>query len=263
MDTALDEVALLANSENRIAVLRALVDGPLSRDDLRDRIDASRVTIARVLRELEARNWIEGSGQEYAATPLGEWVCDEFTRLVEELKAERRLREPVQWLPDEVVTFDLRRLRDAEVILVDECDSTELIRRVIEFHRSGDRIRGLARSSAPRAVKNHWELTVHGETRVELVITPAILDAIRDHEPTARRFREMLDEETAQYYVHDGVPVSVAIVDGAVGITLADEDGVLRGGLKTEDETVLGWAEDLFRRYRGQARPIEPGAITT
>ena len=262
MDTALDDIAFLANSENRVAVFERLVDGSRDRDELTDQVDASRVTIARILRELEAREWITHSGQVYTVTPLGEWVYDEFTHLVGEMEAEHRLREAMQWLPADLLTFDVRCLRDAELILVDETDATVLIRRIVEFHRSGDRIRGIARESAPAFIENQWELTVQEDTRVRLVITPGIVETIRDHQPTARRFREMLYEGNARYFVYEDIPISVGIVNGAVGINLTDERGALKGGLKTDNETVHAWAVDLFETCKEQARPVEPDAVT-
>lgn len=94
---------------------------------------------------LEARTWIENSGQTYAITTLGDWVCAEFKSLVDEVAAEHRLREVMQWFPSDLLTFEIQCLRDAEIILLDESDVTALVRRIIEFHRSGDRIRGIAR----------------------------------------------------------------------------------------------------------------------
>ena len=261
MDTALDDIAFLANSDNRVAVFERLVDGSRNRDELIDQVDASRVTIARILRELEAREWITRSGQECAVTPLGEWVYEEFTHLVDEMEAEHRVREAMQWLPPDLLPFDIRSLRGAELILVDETDATVLVRRILEFHRSGDRIRGIARESAPAFIENQWELTVQGDTRVQLVITPEIVETIRDHQPTARRFREMLSQENAHYFVYEDIPISVGIVNGNVGINLTDEQGTLKGGLKTDNETVHAWAVDLFERYQEKSRPVEPDAI--
>ena len=261
MDTALDDIAFLANSDNRVAVFEELVEGPEERDEIVDQVDASRVTIARILRELEAREWITRSGQESTVTPLGEWAYEEFTRLVDEMEAQNRLREAMQWLPPDLLTFDVRCLRDAELILVDETDATALIRRIIDFHRSGDRIRGIARESAPALIENQWELTVQEDARIELVITPEIVETIQDHRPTARRFREILTEENADYFVSEEIPISVGIVNGTVGINLTDEQGALKGGLKTDNDTVHAWAVDLFQNCRRDARPIGPDAI--
>ena len=69
METALDNVAFLANSENRVAVLKIIVEESRDRDELRDQVDASRVTIARILRELEAREWITRSVLLYTCVP--------------------------------------------------------------------------------------------------------------------------------------------------------------------------------------------------
>ncbi|WP_433634065.1 helix-turn-helix transcriptional regulator [Halomicrococcus sp. NG-SE-24] len=262
METALDEIAFLANSENRVAVFETLVEAPRNRDEVRDRVDASRVTIARILRELEERNWIEQSGRAYEVTPLGEWMYDEFNSLVDEMEAEQQLREALQWFPSDLLTFDVQCLRDAEIILHDASDATALIRRIVKFHRSGDRIRGIARSAAPVFIENLWEVTVHGDAQAELVLIPEALDVIRTHPPSARQFREMLAEENAHYSVYEGIPISVGIVNGAVGINLTDEEGTLKGGLKTENETVHAWAVDLFKTCREEARPVDSDTIT-
>ena len=262
MDTALDDIAFLANSDNRVAIFERLVDGSRARDELTDQVDASRVTIARILRELEAREWITRSGHEYTVTPLGEWVYAEFTRLVDEIEAAQRLRDPYQWIPDDLMPFDIRRLQDAELILLDGTDPTALVRRIVEFHRSGERVRGLARGAAPTFIENQWELTVHGDTRVELVVTPEAVDVVRNHQPTAQKFREMLNTTNARYSVYDEIPISVGIVNGTVGINLTDEQGVLKGGMVTDDEAVHAWAVDLFETCQEQSRPVNPDAIT-
>ena len=262
MNTALDDIAFLANSENRVTVLRMLVEAPQSHDEIRDRIGASRVTTARILRELEERNWITRAGQEYAMTPTGEWVCDEFTLLMDEMEAERRLRKPLQWLPFDLLTFDVQRLRDAELVVLEESDATAIIRRILELRRSADRIRGVTRMVAPEFIENDWESTVHGGTHLEQVITPEVLDTIRNHPTSAQQLREMLDEVAVHVSVSEYVPISVGIYDGAVGIDLTDEQGVVKGGLVVEDETVHEWAVDLFETCRDEARPVDPDEIT-
>jgi predicted transcriptional regulator len=261
MEPPLDDISFLANSENRVAVFESVVEAPRSHNELREEIDASRVTIARILRELEARDWIEHTGQTYRVTPLGDWVCDEFTRLLDELAAEHRLREVVEWLPTDLLPFDIRCLRDAEIIIQEESDTTALIRRIVDFHRSGERVRGVARGAAPVFIENHWELSVQGNTRVELVLTPEALDAILNHPTSAQQFQEMLMAENADYSVYDDIPISVGIVDGFVGINLTDEQGVLKGGLVSENETVYEWAVDLFETCRGKTRPLDPDTV--
>lgn len=255
--TPFDDIAFLANSENRVAIFGTVVDKPRNRTQIRDRTDASSATITRVLRGLEERNWITSVGQEYTATPLGEWVYEEFTRLVDELEAERRLREPLQWIPSDQVTFDVRHLRDAEVLLVEEPDVTGFIRRVHEFQRSGETIRGVTRGVSPEIVETQYESTVHGEACLDLVVTPEVLDVVLDHPTASQQFREMLDEPTVRFTVCEDVPMSIGIVDDKVGINLTDEQGTLKGGLISGDETVLEWALDLFEHCRENGRTVD------
>jgi predicted transcriptional regulator len=262
MDAALDDIAFLANSENRVAAFETLVEAPRPRSELLNRVDASRVTITRILRELEDRDWITRSGREYEVTPLGEWVHDEFVRLVDEMEAERRLHEPLQWFPSELLTFDVRCLRDAELVILDGGDATVFIRRVLEFHRSGDHVRGVATVVAPVFVENHWESTVHGETRLKMVITPEVLEIVLNHPTSARQFREMLAEEDTRFYTYEDVPMSVGIVDGTVGINLTDEQGVIKGGIVSDNAAVYEWAVDLFETCREEARPVTREELT-
>lgn len=263
MDTPLDDVAFLANSENRVAVLGSLVEAPRGRDEIRDRVDASRVTVTRILRELVERGWVDESGLEYTVTATGEWVYDEFSGLLAEVAAERRLREPLQWAPSEALTFDVRCLRDAEVVVLDGVDGTAFLRRVVEFHRSGDHVRAVATMVAPVLVDTHWEMTVRGEARLEMVLTPRVLDTVLGHPASARKFREMLEEGNVEFSVHGDVPASVGIVDGVVVINLTDEQGVVKGGLVTDDDTVHGWAVDLFESCRERADPVTPAVVGT
>ena len=262
MDAALDEIAFLANSENRVAVLRLLVEEPLSHDEIRDLIGASRVTTARILRELEERDWVARSGQECTITPTGEWVCEAFARLVDEVEAERRLREPLQWLPRDLLTFDVKRLRDAELVVLEESDATAIIRRILEIRRASDRIRGLTRTVAPVFIENDWESTVHGDTQLDMVVTPDVLDTVRSHPTAAEQLHEMLEEPDVHVSVYEDVPISVGIYDDEVGVDLTDEGGVVKAGIVTEDETVREWAVDLFETCRDEARPVDSDELT-
>lgn len=72
----------------------------------------------------------------------------------------------------------------------------------------------------------------------------------------------MLDEEGARWFVHEDIPVSIGIVDDDVGINLTDEQGVLKGGLVSENETVHEWAVDLFETYRERSRPVDRSEVT-
>ena len=92
---ALDDIAFLASSPNRVATLEALTAGPHKRSDLQEAIDASRSTVKRTLNGFQERRWVNRVGQEYVITPLGELVAARFTTLLETIDAGTKLREVV------------------------------------------------------------------------------------------------------------------------------------------------------------------------
>lgn len=262
MNNALDSIAFLANSANRVAVLEALAERSHSRDGLMAQVDVSRVTLARILDDLEERTWIERTGREYVLTPLGTLVIEEFTSLRETMAAEQRLREVVQWLPSDLLTFDLRCLCSAEFFLLTETDMNALMWEIDKFHRSGEHSRAFAIQVTPPLVDTIWDVSVHKGTRLDWVVTPAFLDGIRIESTARQRFRETLDQDNVTFFLYEEIPFSAGIVDGRVGITLSDDQGVVRGGLISENQRVHQWAVDLFETYRDSGNVINPDMVT-
>jgi hypothetical protein len=56
---ALEDIAYLCRSANRVTILDALTEGPYSRRELANQTDASRTTLDRIVNELEERRWVE------------------------------------------------------------------------------------------------------------------------------------------------------------------------------------------------------------
>lgn len=262
MASEIDDVAFLANSENRVEVLDALADGPSTRQHLNDHTKGSRVTLGRVLRDFEARNWIERTGREYRITPLGRWVCDEFTGLVEVFGTARELRTVMQWFPPDVLTFDVRCLRDAEVALRDKHDLTGLIRLLAEYYRTAGRTQALSRQVSPRLVEATWEATVQRNGWFEAVVDPGVVATVTAHPGMERTCRDMVASGNARLYVSEEIPLQVAILDDATVVGLTDADDTLQAVIRCTDESVRAWATDLFETYRDVADPVTADALT-
>lgn len=82
MYPSLEDVEFLARSESRVAVLVALGDGSRTHDELGNVVNASRVTLDRILNNLEDRGWIVRSDGRYESTPRGAFVASEFGRFL-------------------------------------------------------------------------------------------------------------------------------------------------------------------------------------
>lgn len=121
---AADDVAFLANPDNRVAVLRSLLDGPHSRHVVAEETGVSRVTLGRILDDLEERRWITQRGQVCEATALGAWVEAEFTAFCETMASARRLEAVFRWFPEEGFGFPVSCLADADITLVSRADAS-------------------------------------------------------------------------------------------------------------------------------------------
>lgn len=262
MDGELDDVAFLANSPNRLSVLETLVRGPAEKTGLGERVDASRATIARVLSDMEDRRWVERSDDTYRVTPLGAWVAEEFGDLLTTMSAERRLRSVLPWFPTAHVAFDVRRLRDAEVVEPSPSKMWRHVQRIVECFRSARRARVVSSRAAPPIVEATTVAVKQREQRFEGVLTPNLIDTLRSDPTMEPLFTELLERPTTDVYVAaEEPPLIFFITDDTVGFPLVDDERIARALLLSDDGVVYDWAEAAFERHRAEADPIDRGAL--
>ncbi|WP_137286315.1 helix-turn-helix transcriptional regulator [Halorussus salinisoli] len=262
MTTPLDDIAFLANSENRVTVLDALATTPRTRQDLLEELDVSRVTLARILRDCKARHWVEQKDEAYTVTPLGEWIYDEITDVLDVLETEHQLREVLPWFPIDDVDFEIEWLRDAEVVRPTESDPTTPIRRAAVQLRGGTSVRVLTMQVVASFFDIVGEPLVQGEMAFEAVATPRVYETITNDSRMAVAFRELANAEDVTFFVTDDVPFVLHVVDDSVLIGLVDDDGTPRAAIESADETIHAWAIDLFETYVRRAEPVTREAIT-
>lgn len=140
MKSALDDIAFLANSENRVAVLHELADGPHSKHVLMESTEFSRVTLGRILDDLEDRQWITQRGQVCDISALGSWVIEEFAAFQETMEAERNLRNVFQWFPKEGYGFHISCLADSDISSISRADASAPISTLVKQFDLGGRV---------------------------------------------------------------------------------------------------------------------------
>ncbi|WP_254547312.1 helix-turn-helix transcriptional regulator [Halomarina pelagica] len=256
---ALDDVAFLARSPSRVAVLETLTEGAHSRAALQEVTGVPRATVGRIVTELEARGLVTRRGADYRASPLGELLAREFLSLVDTAVTVDKLRRVSEWLPIEAFEFDLDRLVDAEITLADRTDIIAPIRRAVELFETGDRVRILAPvfvRESPRAI---WQATVHGDQTSEITVTAAVLEVMLADPECAMWLRELAASDRGSVARYDGsISYALAVVDDIAWIGLLDEDGAPRGLLETTDEIVHAWAEATIDDHWQASNPLEP-----
>ena len=256
---SVEDIAFLANSVNRIAVLDALASDAHSRHVLAERLDVSRVTIARILDDLEARRWISQHGQIAEITPLGEWVAAEFGALCETMAAERRLRTIVEWFPDEEFDVPVRRLANAEITLASSANANAPIDRLVRQFDETDHVDSFSFGITGQFLTAWWRFVVERGHTCEWVFTTAVLDVLTEYETMRRQSREMLETGRATFYHYDGdIPYVVITTDRLVNVRLADGSGAPSALIQSDDEDVRRWAESTFEGYRKEGEILEP-----
>lgn len=254
-----DEIAFLANSENRVALLEALRQGPHSRDVLEDRIGVSRVTLARILDELAERHWIEQRGQVAEITPLGAWVVGEYLAFRDTMDAERRLRDVVKWFPNEPYGFHISELADAEITAVSRANASAPLSKHVQQFEDGGEFWSFSFAITRLFLETCWRRVLDGEVTFDWVFTPQVLDVLADDDRMASQSRDMLESGGARFRVYDGeIPYIVLGSERSIHLRLADEDGSPTALVQTDAEAVREWTRTTFSTYWDGGRSIGP-----
>lgn len=259
---SLADIAFLANSANRVAVLDSLRDEPHSRHVLAEMTGVSRVTLSRILDALEERSWITQEGSHAEITPLGGWVLEEVEALCEMLDVERSLREVIHLFPEEGFGFHISALATADVTLRHKADPAAPITALVHQLETPEAIRSFSFSITEPWLETCWRRITAGELRWEWVCTPGVLAVLKSQPELARKAREILATGRAEFYTNDDVSSVVLLSEGRTHIRLVDDDGVPAALIQTDNEDVWAWAESTFQTYRREGTPVDPDAFT-
>lgn len=264
------DVQFLVRSWNRLDVLQSVATAPRPRDDLRDAVGVSRVTLSRILSDLEARGWVTRREEGYEATRSGSIVAAELTDFLATLRAIDRLGAHAERFRLEAVDFDLARLEDAELITPTWDDVSARTGRLVELVSESRHVRAVGTGLDRTVVQAVCDATIDGDLAVELVFDPPVVEAIADESELARPFADLASVEWASIYRYTGqeslmeLGIAETTGDAEDVVVLCGEydDGVPPGTILSTDSDVRVWAESYFEARRGESRVLDPAAFT-
>lgn len=258
MESALEDIRFLANSENRIRVLSALTDGSASRRQLQEETGVPRSSAARVLEEAETRGWVSSNGSEYWITSKGEAMVAEVQRSIEATQGVQHLGKAIEWLPEPVQDLDLRHFKDARITLPTQENPTAAFDQGLSQIGDASTYRGLTQNSLPQYMRVIADQVEAGDLKFEGVIEENFIEVLRNDPERAETWSIVAD----QMWVFNGhVPINMHLVDDTALIWLCgeDEEGndvIPKGLLETENPHVVSWAESFFEEYQEAAKPL-------
>jgi len=255
---AIEDIAYLSRSANRIRILDALTSGPHSRREMEGITGVSRTTLDRIVNELEERGWAERTTDgDYVATATGTHLVGELMPFIDSVTAIRQLGDAVAWLPEDELSIGLHHFKDAFVRRPAQGDPIETGEYYIELLRETDEFRVLTNLAAPGPVGRELrDRVVTGKMTAECVITRDVVELTREASVRRSRWREML-QAGADVFAHSGpIPCNMYVFDDKVLIKkggpkpIDDAYGV---PIQSENESVVSWGHGLIDDYRAAA----------
>lgn len=253
MPTPLDDIEYLVRSEHRIRVLDMLAAEPRTRADLMDATGVSRVTMGRMLGDMENKGWIKREGQQYRITSFAQLLADDLDRLLSTAGMAQRLRDANRWLPLAELDIDLRWLSEATVVLPERGNSVAPMDRLDELFALGEQVRILAGGIARSSTLTHREQTVEGTQSFAAVYTSEAIDAASTSSEMTRWFQEIIEADQEIYRYDGKVPCGMGIIDETVVLTGHDGQGGFRALLEGNSEALHSWAESIFQEYKEES----------
>lgn len=267
---ARDDIGFLVSSWNRLDVLEAIADEPKSRAELREIMSVSRVTLSRILSDLETRGWITRPDSKYEATKAGDYMASELTQLIENVRALNRLGENVDWIQLDQFAFDLSCLQDADIIMPTWDDFSAQTRMLVDLVYESATIKGIATGLDREFMRALADATKTGELSLELILEPTLIDAITEDPDLARLFSDLADAPRAALYRYRGtddlmelgIHVPKTGSDATVMLCGEYEDGAPPGTVESTNPDVLEWAESYFAATRAESRELKAAVFT-
>lgn len=263
-DAALEDVAYLSRSRNRVDLLSVLTTGPHNRRDLVEATGASRPTLRRILNEFGERDWVERTADgDYVATAKGEHVLGAFEPLVDAMDAVRTLDDALEWLPTGAHSIGIQHFGDAAVR---RSRPTSPMSGVDHLH---DRLPGtaafrcLTHIAPPVEVAEAvLERVDSGLMTAEFVLTGELVGYLRDRSDRRARWKALV-EKGATVRRYDGrIPCNLFVVDGTTFVGNSHSEGERACELiESPDGTVRSWALGVIEAHREDARRLDADAF--
>lgn len=253
---ALEAIAYLSRSENRVRILDELASGSLPRRELETETGVSRTTLGRILGEFEEREWAERTADgEYAATPRGRHVITAFRPVVEEVAAIQHLGESVAQLPTEELSIGLEHFEDAVVRRPEPNDPLGLVRRLVTLLEEASSFRSFTFLAPPVPVGEAMADGVEsGQLTAEHVLAGGLVEYIQSNPDGPPPWQAYLEAGARVYRYDDHIPCNMFVIDDTV-IVLNDK-ATGNEFLESDDGTVREWAVELIGAYREDAERV-------
>jgi predicted transcriptional regulator len=214
--------------------------------------------IALLLNEFEDRSWVVRDGNEYELTDSGEFVAEEFLRLVDRMETEVALRDVWQWFPTDLPGCTMPLFTDAVVTVPETTSPYQSLSRHVELVDSARTIRGFSgRPLKPESYELYLQNVVAG-TDTDLVFHPVVIDDML-RVASEELLRDAIGSAHFTVLENDSLPTDAAVglADDRLTVWCRDDDGVTQGGVDTDAPEAVAWFKSIYEEVRSKAHPVD------
>ncbi|WP_396611350.1 helix-turn-helix transcriptional regulator [Haloferax sp. S1W] len=237
----------------RDAVVSQIKDGPIDIRSLTDAVDVSRPTVHRSLKELQENHIVTETLDGYVVTPYGELLFDRYRSFLSEFTDVQENRNLLLAIEDASLMGE--SLLDGATYMKSVPFAPEkLISEVEAFVRNATTVRGFSPFIVGRYASLFHEQQTSGSLDAEIITSPEVFEYTSMHWNT--QFEEAIRDGLDWLVVDEPIPFGLLIEDGPGEsvCVVVDEEGTLRGVIHNDTPNAVAWGNDLYERYRKQAR---------
>lgn len=243
----------------RAEIIECLMDGPTYNRDIRDRLDVSRSTVYKAIRELEELDLAQRGSKGYELTIVGRLLFEEYRRYQSRVEDVCRSGTLLSVLPTNT-DIPIEVLDGADVYVSERHAPNRPVRVIEEIIRDATVSKGTGPIVLPRYVELFHDAIVAGDLEAELVFERSVHEYLASDYTDS--YSEALGTENLSVWVtpDDEHPYGLLIVEEPsprIGLIVYDRDGGLKGIIVNDTEPACDWGYETWKRSRDR------GAHTT
>lgn len=248
-------------------LLEVLVEEPLYRDQIQERLGVSRATSHRFTHWLLDNELAERVDNRFQLTGKGQVYADEVLRFEQNLRTATAISPLLDVICEYHQEFVIPPFADANVTTATPEDPYRPVARFVALLQESSTFRGFNTTHmVPPALVDVYDHLFDG-IETELIYLPNVVDNLVETYPD--RLRSAIETGDLVLRSRETLPYGLALFDERVGIAGFDEEtGTMRVFVDSDSAIACAWAERVFETYRKNSdlikfpRQLEPEQIT-
>lgn len=247
----------LSGSRSRARLLSCLDETPQYPRELTETLGLSRRGVQRNLSALVERGWAEKVSGKYRLTTRGTLIARQYSDFCTTLATIEEYEVFFTYLPDCAHVPSPKWLHDAELVVA----TPERPHAPIEQYASSLRHCSTTTVRGILPVLSHYYEDIHADLQeydieVELVIDKSTVEATRNCD--IETFEAAIQLDTFTLYAQpESIEFGLTLADHRGIMSAYDDQGRIQASVECGDSAFLDWANEVYRRYRDNARLIE------